>query len=71
MSGARRWQPRSGKIIEERGSAPIAACARLYQEIHEQSDIMITWEMFEDAMMDLQDDDVIMMAGYYIVRVLH
>ena len=71
MDGARRWTLRSGKIIEERGSAPIAACARLYQEIHKQSDILITWEMFEDATKGLQDDDVIMMAGYYIVRVLH
>ena len=32
---------------------------------------MITREMFEDAIKDLQDDDVIMMAGRHTVRICH
>ena len=40
-------------------------------EISEQSDIMITWETFEDASRDFQDDDVITMAGHHTVRILH
>ena len=32
---------------------------------------MITREMFDDAIKDLQDDDVIMMAGRHTVRILH
>ncbi|KAF0303812.1 DNA replication licensing factor MCM4 [Amphibalanus amphitrite] len=59
------------KVLKERGSAPTVPLTKLYQELREHSDIMITREMFEDAIKDLQDDDVIMMAGRHTVRVLH
>jgi len=45
------------------------AYSRLYQELREQSDIMVTREMFEDAIKDLQDDDVITMMGRSTIRI--
>ena len=32
---------------------------------------MIIWEIFEGAIKDLQNDDVIMMAGHHTVRILY
>ena len=53
------------------GSAPNVAYTKSYQEIREQSDVMITRELFKDDIKDPQDDDVIMMADHYTVRTLH
>ena len=41
---------------------PTAVCIRLYQWIHEQSDIFMTLGMFEAA-----NDEVIMVAGHRTV----
>jgi len=57
------------KLIKERGNMPTVAYSRLYQELREQSDIMVTREMFEDAIKDLQDDDVITMMGRSTIRI--
>ena len=40
------------------------AYTKLYQEIRK-------WKMFEDAIKDLQDDDVIVMGCCQTVRMLH
>ncbi|XP_037076979.1 DNA replication licensing factor MCM4-like, partial [Pollicipes pollicipes] len=59
------------KVVKERGSASTVAYSKLYQELREQSDIMITREMFEDAVKDLQDEGVIVMAGRSTIRIHH
>ena len=59
------------RIIKGLGSASTVAYIQLYQESCKQSNIMIIWEMFEDAMKGLQDDDVIMIGGRHSVHILH
>lgn len=56
------------KLVSEKTVQTIAY-SKLYQELRENSDIMITREMFEDAVKDLQDDDVIVMVGRSTVRI--
>ncbi|KAG1667609.1 DNA replication licensing factor mcm4-A [Nymphon striatum] len=52
------------KLIKLKGKVPTLNYQKIFNEIREQSDMQITRELFEDALKDLQDDDVIMGKNY-------
>lgn len=48
---------------------PTLSYLQIFSTFREQSDLQITREMFEDALRDLQDDDVIVVTGKTSIRV--
>lgn len=52
------------KMLQEKGKTTKSfLIPKLYADLKEQSDIMITREMFEDCLRDLQDDEFIIISG--------
>lgn len=56
------------KLIESKGKVPTISYQKLFQEMKDSSEIMITREMFEDALKDLQDDGVVVVLGKTTIR---
>ncbi|KAK7865107.1 hypothetical protein R5R35_014639 [Gryllus longicercus] len=57
------------KLIESKGKAPTLNYQKIFTEFKEGSDLMITRELFEDAVKDLQDDNVLILVGKNTIRV--
>ncbi|XP_063225908.1 DNA replication licensing factor MCM4 [Bacillus rossius redtenbacheri] len=57
------------KLIESKGKVATLNYQRTFADMKESSQVMITREMFEDAVKDLQDDGVIIVMGKNTIRV--
>ncbi|XP_060524654.1 DNA replication licensing factor MCM4 [Cylas formicarius] len=51
------------KLIDEKGKVPTLNYQKLFTELKEQSNVMITREQYEDALKELQDDGLIAILG--------
>ncbi|KAA0189047.1 hypothetical protein HAZT_HAZT004670 [Hyalella azteca] len=58
------------KLLQTKGKSGTHNMQKIYGELKEASDIMITREMYEDALRDLQDDDFLTCAGKSTIRVM-
>lgn len=58
------------KLIQAKGKVLTLNAQKLFQDMKESSDLMITREMYEDALRDLQDDEFLQVTGKSI-RILH
>ncbi|KAK7066561.1 DNA replication licensing factor, mcm4 component [Halocaridina rubra] len=59
------------KLIQAKGKVATLNIQKVFQELKDSSDVMITREMFEDALRDLQDDEFLSVAGRSTIRVIH
>merc|ERR1712071_7580 len=59
------------KMIESKGKVSTMNYQKAFNEFKQGSSIMITREMFEDALKDLQDDGMIVVAGRSSIRICH
>merc|ERR1711915_928115 len=59
------------KLIQAKGKVATLNFQKVFQELKESSDLMITREMFEDALRDLQDDEFLSVTGKSTIRVIH
>jgi len=59
------------KMIESKGKISTMNYQKAFNEFKQGSSIMITREMFEDALKDLQDDGMIVVAGRSSIRICH
>jgi len=57
------------ELIGKRGKAANVSYDKLFSEFKESSDIQITRDMYEDALKDLQDENVITRAGRNNIRI--
>lgn len=58
-------------LIEKKGKVQTINWMNTWNQLKEQSDIMITRDMFEDALKDLSDDGRITLTGRTTIRVNH
>ncbi|MPC11434.1 DNA replication licensing factor MCM4 [Portunus trituberculatus] len=58
------------KVIQSKGKVLTLNGQKLFQDMKEASEMMITREMYEDALRDLQDDEFLQVTGKSI-RILH
>uniref|UniRef100_A0A2P2I4F0 DNA replication licensing factor MCM4 n=1 Tax=Hirondellea gigas TaxID=1518452 RepID=A0A2P2I4F0_9CRUS len=58
------------KLLQGKGKQRTLNMQKVYGELKEASDLMITREMYEDALRDLQDDDFLTCAGKSTIRIL-
>merc|ERR1711981_75240 len=58
-------------LINKKGKVNTINYQKTWNELKEQSDLMITRDMFEDALKDLSDDNVITLTGRATIRVNH
>ncbi|XP_015516806.2 DNA replication licensing factor MCM4 [Neodiprion lecontei] len=56
-------------LIESKGKIPTLNYQKIFTEIKEASQILITREMFEDSLKELQDDGFIIVIGKNTIRV--
>lgn len=59
------------KMIQTKGKVSTLNFQKVFQELKDSSDLMITREMFEDALRDLQDDEFLSVTGKSTIRLLH
>jgi len=59
------------KLLQAKGSKATFNMGKTFDELKANSDLMITREMFEDALRDLQDDDFLSCAGKSTIRILN
>ncbi|XP_050720890.1 DNA replication licensing factor MCM4-like [Eriocheir sinensis] len=59
------------KLIQAKGRVHTLNFQKVFQEMKENSDLMVTREMFEDALRDLQDDEYLTVTGKSTIRILH
>ncbi|XP_068249560.1 DNA replication licensing factor MCM4-like [Palaemon carinicauda] len=59
------------KLVQAKGKVATLNFQKVFQELKESSDLMITREMFEDALRDLQDDEFLSVTGKSTIRVIH
>lgn len=59
------------KVIETKGKVPTINYQKLFEELKNQSQLMVTREQYEDALKDLQDDGYIVVMGKTSIRVCH
>jgi len=59
------------KMIESKGKISTMNYQKAFNEFKQGSSMMITREMFEDALKDLQDDGMIVVAGRSSIRICH
>ncbi|KAK4294833.1 hypothetical protein Pmani_032570 [Petrolisthes manimaculis] len=59
------------KLVQAKGRVVTLNFQKLFQELKESSDLMITREMFEDALRDLQDDEFLTVTGKSTIRIIH
>ncbi|KAI4468313.1 dna replication licensing factor mcm family member [Holotrichia oblita] len=57
------------KLIEAKGKVPTINYQKLFTEVKEGSNLMVTREQFEDALKDLQDDGLIVVMGKASIRI--
>ncbi|XP_018574393.1 DNA replication licensing factor MCM4 [Anoplophora glabripennis] len=57
------------KLIESKGKVPLINYQKLFMELKESSNVMVTREQYEDALKDLQDDGLIVVMGKTSIRV--
>ncbi|XP_013418456.1 DNA replication licensing factor mcm4-A-like isoform X2 [Lingula anatina] len=57
------------KLIQEKGKVPTLKYSKMFDETRERSDALITKEMFNEALQDLQDDSYILRTGN-VIRIL-
>merc|ERR1719357_1420521 len=58
-------------LIGKKGKVNTINYQKTWNELKEHSDLMITRDMFEDALKDLSDDNVITLTGRATIRVNH
>ncbi|KAF2353793.1 MCM OB domain [Trinorchestia longiramus] len=58
------------KLLQAKSKSTTLNMQKIYGELKEASDIMITREMYEDALRDLQDDDFLTCGGKSTIRIL-
>merc|ERR1712223_324319 len=58
-------------LITKKGKVNTINYQKTWNELKEHSDLMITRDMFEDALKDLSDDNVITLTGRATIRVNH
>lgn len=73
-SSARRRRTEIGqsvrKLLQSKGkTTKVFNYAKIYEELKAQSDIMITRDMFEEVLKDLQDDEFVIVTGKSTIRV--
>jgi len=51
------------KLIQKKGKVTTLQTQKLFSDLKEASDLMITRDMFDDALKDLQDEEILMIAG--------
>eukprot|EP00095_Tigriopus_kingsejongensis_P012712 maker-scaffold1515_size37859-snap-gene-0.7 protein:Tk12712 transcript:maker-scaffold1515_size37859-snap-gene-0.7-mRNA-1 annotation:"dna replication licensing factor mcm4" len=56
-------------IVDKKGKAQTMNFAKTWSELREGSDMMITREMYEDALKDLSDDGMITLTGRATIRI--
>lgn len=56
------------KLIDTKGKTPTLNYQKFFDEVKENSNVMVTREQFEDALKDLQDDGVIVVMGKTTIR---
>lgn len=59
------------KLVNTKGKVSTLNFQKVFQELKDTSDLMITREMFEDALRDLQDDEFLSVTGKSTIRLLH
>ncbi|XP_069188391.1 DNA replication licensing factor MCM4 [Procambarus clarkii] len=59
------------KLIQAKGKVVTLNFQKVFQELKDSSDLMITREMFEDALRDLQDDEFLALTGKSTIRIIH
>merc|ERR1719309_1109985 len=59
------------KLVQAKGKVATLNFQKVFQELKDTSDLMITREMFEDALRDLQDDEFLSVTGKSTIRLLH
>jgi len=59
------------KLVQTKGKVSTLNFQKIFQELKDTSDLMITREMFEDALRDLQDDEFLSVTGKSTIRLLH
>ncbi|PSN29765.1 DNA replication licensing factor MCM4 [Blattella germanica] len=57
------------KLIVSKEKVPTLSYQKTFQEFKDSSQLMITREMFEDALKDLQDDGVLIVMGKSTIRI--
>lgn len=57
------------KLLQSKGKTQTFNYQKIFLELKEQSDTMITKEMFEDALKDLQDDEFLVVTGKSTIRI--
>ncbi|XP_076061551.1 disc proliferation abnormal [Oratosquilla oratoria] len=58
------------KLIQGKGKVTTLNFQKTFLDLKESSDLMITREMFEDALRDLQDDEFLSVTGKSTIRIL-
>jgi len=58
------------KLVQTKGKVSTLNFQKVFQELKDTSDLMITREMFEDALRDLQDDEFLSVTGKSTIRLL-
>jgi len=59
------------QLIESKGKLSTVNYQKTFNEFKQGSQMMITREMFEDALKDLQDDGLVVVAGRSSIRICH
>ncbi|XP_023017917.2 disc proliferation abnormal [Leptinotarsa decemlineata] len=57
------------KLITDKGQVPTISYPKLYSELKEGSNMMVTKDQFEDVLRDLQEDNFIIVTGRATIRV--
>ncbi|XP_012232001.1 DNA replication licensing factor MCM4 [Linepithema humile] len=57
------------KLIKEKDKAPTLNYQKIFTELKESSNVLVTREMFEDALRELQDNGVVIVTGKNAIRV--
>lgn len=57
------------KLIKGKDKAPTLNYQKIFMELKESSSMLVTREMFEDALKDLQDNGVVIVTGKNTIRV--
>ena len=56
-------------LIEKKGKVQTLNYLKTWNDLKESSDLMVTRDMYEDALKDLSDDGVITLTGRTTIRV--
>lgn len=56
-------------IIDKKGKQPTLNFAKTWSELRDGSDMMITRDMYEDALKDLSDDGIVTLTGRATIRI--